>query len=99
MILDADLTMPPSNAEILAGAGQRQGGGSHGSASSIPSRRVDGVFLTSRQSVFSLLFTLAAQQRFTDTLCGTKAISATPIGGWRPTAASSATSIPRRFSI
>jgi len=76
MILDADLTMPPEQLPKFWDA-IRSGKGEfvNGSRLVYPMEREAMRFLNLvANKIFSLLFTWLLSQRFTDTLCGTKAV-------------------------
>jgi SAM-dependent methyltransferase len=76
MILDADLTMPPEDLpkyyQVLASG---QGEFVNGSRLVYPMEKEAMRFLNQiANRIFSMLFTYLLNQRFTDTLCGTKAL-------------------------
>jgi len=76
MILDADLTMPPEQLPKFWDA-IRSGDGEFINGSRLVYRRNDGAmrFLNLiANRVFSILFSWMLGQRYTDTLCGTKAL-------------------------
>jgi len=77
MILDADLTMPPEDLpkyyDALAGG---KGEFVNGSRLVYPMEKTAMQFLNRvANHIFSVLFTFLLNQRYTDTLCGTKALS------------------------
>jgi len=77
MILDSDMTVPPEDlAKFHAAIASDKGEFVNGSRLVYPMERDAMRFLNRiANHVFSMLFTWIVDQRFTDTLCGTKAIS------------------------
>ncbi|MGN7612620.1 glycosyltransferase [Magnetococcales bacterium HHB-1] len=77
MILDADLTVPPEDLpKFYQAISENRGEFINGSRLVYPMERQAMRFLNFiANSMFSILFTWLLNQRFTDTLCGTKVIS------------------------